>query len=295
MPRDNIGVVFGSKATLVIDAGITPSVGRIIQGKVRELTDRAIHFLVNTTYHGDHTFGNAAFAPDVHIVSSHLNAVSMVDLEKEKRTRSRNMYGDRALEEVTEWRKPDLIFEHFMAIDLGGGTVQLWQFGPGNGPGDTIVYVPSARAAWTGNFLGHRGVAPMLLDGAPRPYIGSLMRMKDTLDELTTIIPGHGPIDHGAAPIDWLVAYLENLDAEVRAGYLAGLPLEDVLAKRQAPSPPPIAGMPAEARAGLQRLNRAMDRLNVLATYRECEHAGTDRRTFDRELGVRCGEDRCLM
>ena len=60
MPRDNIGVVFGSKATLVIDAGITPSVGRIIQEKVSELTDRAIRFLVNTTYHGDHTFGNVA-------------------------------------------------------------------------------------------------------------------------------------------------------------------------------------------------------------------------------------------
>ena len=142
----------------------------------------------------------------------------MVDLEKEQRTRSRNIYGDRALDEVTEWRKPDLIFEHFMEIDLGGRTVQLWQFEPGNGPEDTIVYVPSARAAWTGNFLSHRGVAPMLLEEAPRPYIGSLMRMKETL-ELKTIMPGHGPIDQGAEPIDWLVDYLEKLDAEVRAGY----------------------------------------------------------------------------
>jgi cyclase len=59
---------------------------------------------------------------------------------------------------------------------------KLWQFGPGKGPEDTIVYVPRARAAWTGNFLAHRGVAPMLLEEAPRPYIGSLMRMKETLE-----------------------------------------------------------------------------------------------------------------
>ena len=31
MPRDNIGVIFGSDTALIIDAGITPTVGRMIQ------------------------------------------------------------------------------------------------------------------------------------------------------------------------------------------------------------------------------------------------------------------------
>jgi hypothetical protein len=66
--------------------------------------------------------------------------------------------------------------------------------------------------------------------------------MKETLDKFTTIVPGHGPIDHGAEPIDGLA----------------------------------VAGIPAETRAGLQRLNREMDRLNVLSTYREFERAGIE-------------------
>jgi cyclase len=147
-------VIFGDDAALVVDAGINLSVGRRIQALIRELTDRPLRYLANTTYRGDHTFGNGAFPADVRIVSSRADALSMTDLAKEKRTRSRNMHGDiAALAEVTQWRLPDLIFEHFPGIDLGDLEVQLWSFGPGNGPGDTIVYIPSVRAAWTGNSL----------------------------------------------------------------------------------------------------------------------------------------------
>ncbi|MGI5282684.1 hypothetical protein ACQEVF_05070 [Nonomuraea polychroma] len=49
----------------------------------------------------------------------------------------------------------------------------------GNGPGDTIVYVPDTRTAWTGNFVGHAGVAHMLLPGGPEPYADSLRRMRE--------------------------------------------------------------------------------------------------------------------
>jgi cyclase len=264
MPRDNGGVIFGDEAALVVDSGINLSVARRIQALVRELTDRPLRYLANTTYHGDHTFGNGAFPADVRIVSSRANALSMTDLAKEKRTRSRNLYGDvAALEEVKEWRRPDLTFEHFLGIDLGGLEVQLWHFGPGNGPGDTMVYVPRVRAVWTGNFLGHRGIAPMLLEGGPRPYIESLERMKATLD-IEVLIPGHGPIDHGSEGIDWMIGYLRQLDEEVRRGRVGGLTVEQLLERREPPHLPQLAQLPPPAAAGLTRLNRDLDRLNVL-------------------------------
>ena len=270
LPRDNGGVVAGRDAALVIDAGVSPSVGRQIQAEVRALTDKPLRYLVNTTYHGDHTFGNSAFPPDVRIVSSRLNALGMGDLAKEKRVRARNMYGDRSLDEVVEWRKPDITFEHFLELDLGGATVQLWQFGGGNGPGDTVVYAPGARVAWTGNFLGHRGVAPMLLEGGPRPYVASLARMKAALD-VDVIVPGHGPIDREPGVIDWMIAYLEALDAEVRQAYAAGASLHDALRARRPLPAPALPHAPPEAGQMLGKLNRDMDRLNVLATWRDLE------------------------
>jgi hypothetical protein len=55
------------------------------------------------------------------------------------------------------WRTPDVVLDRFTEIDLGSQVVQLWHFGPGNGPGDTIVYVPDTQVAWTGNFIGPAG------------------------------------------------------------------------------------------------------------------------------------------
>ncbi|WP_182898836.1 MBL fold metallo-hydrolase [Microbispora sp. H10830] len=279
-PKDNNGVIAGRDAALVVDAGITPGVSAMIQAAVARLTDRPLRYLANTTYHGDHTFGNAAFPREVVIVSSGANKANMTDLAYEKQTRSANMYGDVALlDEVTVWRTPDLTFDSFAEIDLGGRVVQLHHFGAGNGPGDTIVYVPDARTAWTGNFLCHAGIAHMLLQGGPEPYLGSLRRMREALPDLETIVSGHGPMGDGPAAVDALVGYLERLHAEVEASVKAGRSLEETFAACTDPwaerlDPRLSAALarypvPRElAQQGMLTLCRDLHRLNVLATYR---------------------------
>jgi cyclase len=129
------------------------------------------------------------------------------------------------------------------------------------------VYEPVTRTAWTGNFLGHAGVAPMLLEGGPLPYIEALRRMRAALD-VRTVVPGHGPMSQGGDAIDWMIDYLTDLDREVREGMARGLTLDELLARRQ---PPPATELPAQARQHLGDLNRNMDRLNVLATVRDIE------------------------
>jgi glyoxylase-like metal-dependent hydrolase (beta-lactamase superfamily II) len=62
-PKDYNGLIVGSRAALVVDAGISGTVARQIQDIVAQKTDRPLSYLVNTTYHGDHTFGNYAFPP----------------------------------------------------------------------------------------------------------------------------------------------------------------------------------------------------------------------------------------
>ncbi|MEV4108614.1 MBL fold metallo-hydrolase [Nonomuraea sp. NPDC049695] len=279
-PKDNNGVVAGRDAALVIDAGITAEISAKIQAQAAALTDRPLRYLVNTTYHGDHTFGNAAFPGDVVVVSSRANRENMADLAYEKQTRSANMYGDAALlDAVTTWRRPDLVFDSYAEIDLGGRTVQLHHFGPGNGPGDTVVYVPDTRTAWTGNFLAHAGTAHMLLQGGPEPYMASLRRMREALPELETVVSGHGPMGDGHAALEALIGYLERLHDEVLASVEAGRSLEETYAACTDPwaeaLDPRLAAALArypvpqeQARQGMLALCRDLHRLNVLATYR---------------------------
>ncbi|MFI5897776.1 MBL fold metallo-hydrolase [Actinoplanes sp. NPDC051513] len=279
-PKDNNGVIAGRDAAVVIDAGVTPGISAQIQALTAELTDRPLRYVVNTTYHGDHTFGNAAFPADVVIVSSRINKDNMSDLGYEKNVRSGNMYGDeKLLDAVDHWRKPDLVFDGSAEIDLGGRTVQLFHFGPGNGPGDTIAYLPDTRVAWTGNYLCHAGVAHMLLQGGPEPYIASLRRMRERLPELKMIVPGHGPMGDGPAAIATLIGYLERLGAEVADSYAAGRSIEETMTACTNPwadhlDPTLAAAMAAypvpadRAVQGMLDLCRNLHRLNVLATYR---------------------------
>ncbi|MEW9555878.1 MBL fold metallo-hydrolase [Nonomuraea sp. NPDC050783] len=279
-PKDNNGLVAGRDAALVIDAGITPEMSARIQETTATLTDRPVRYLVNTTYHGDHTFGNAAFPDEVVIVSSRVNKENMNDLAFEKQVRSGNMYGDAALlDTITEWRRPDLVFDSYAEIDLGGRLVELHHFGPGNGPGDTVVYVPEARAAWTGNFLCHAGIAHMLLQGGPVPYAESLRRMRAALPDLETLVPGHGPMGDAREAVDTLLAYLERLHDDVEASVRAGRSLEETYA---ACADPWAEGLDRRLVAaiegyqvprdravqGMLALCRDLHRLNVLATYR---------------------------
>jgi len=278
-PKDNNGLIVGDRAALVVDAGVTADVSRQIQRIAGELTNLPLRYLVNTTYHGDHTFGNAAFPDDTVIVSSRLNRQNMTDLEREKQIRTGNMYGDTALEGVHDWRLPDVTFDYSAEIDLGGRTVKLFRFGPGNGPGDTIVYLSDARTAWTGNYLCHAGIAPMLLQGGPQPYVESLKHMRDELPELRTIVPGHGPIGNGAEALEWLIDYLESLTADVTGLRARGRDEDQTLDECPSPFADGLDNrviealadyeVPREAaRQHLLELMHHLHRLNVLVTYR---------------------------
>lgn len=267
IPRDNSGVVIGSRGALVIDSGINGSMARQIQACVKLLTDKPLLYVANTNYHGDHTFGNYAFPDTVEIVAHCKTRDSMNDLEAEKRIRGRNLFGnDAAIADVTRWRKPDRVFDgECMELDLGNRTVQLWHFGPGNTPGDTIVYVPEVKAAWTGNFLSNELIGnTMLLEGGPREYIDTLARFKNKL-ELDRIIPGHGPMGTSAA-VNKLIAYLwwllREVDEALRLGLSSAAAVEAIsLDKRFL-----VSRLNPASRVNLLIVN--FHRLNVLATYR---------------------------
>jgi cyclase len=273
-PKDNNGLIVGRKAALVVDAGINGAVSRQIQDIVARLTEQPLRYVANTTYHGDHTFGNYAFGDDVVIVSSTLNKIGMSDLEVEKRFRTPNLYGNPdAIADVTEWRRPDVSFDDYCEVDLGGRVVELYHFGPGNGVGDVIVYEPATKTAWTGNFLPRAGVGPMLLEGGPGPYIESLEKMRDTID-VTTVVPGHGPMGDGHEAIQTMIGYLRGLQDSVGEAVHEGRTLEDSVESTGLPERFATPDLPPPAGEMLGQLNRQMHRLNVVATYRALEHAG---------------------
>ena len=83
-PTDNSGFVVGEDGVLVIDAHINGEMANKIQAAVRRVTDKPILFLVNTNYHGDHTFGNYAFPAETWIIAHRNTAERMRSFAHEK-------------------------------------------------------------------------------------------------------------------------------------------------------------------------------------------------------------------
>ncbi len=233
-PVDNSGFVVGERGVLVIDAHINGAMARQIQDAVRAVTDKPILYLVNTNAHGDHTFGNSAFPAETRIVAHRATAAAMRGFEAEKRALLPAVGGDAAVFADVELRLPDVTFEDSLRIDLGGRVVELHHFGQGNTAGDTVVYLPEVKAAWTGNLVLGAGTIPWAIEGDTGAYLETLAAMKARLD-IETIIPGHVLTASGTilgVYLQYLGDHIDAVRAAVRAGKsleqtLAGLPLDE--------------------------------------------------------------------
>ena len=83
-PVDNSGFVVGEHGVLVIDAHVNGAMAGLIQTAVRQVTNKPILYVVNTNYHGDHTFGNYAFPQETLIVAQQKTGEIMRGFEREK-------------------------------------------------------------------------------------------------------------------------------------------------------------------------------------------------------------------
>jgi glyoxylase-like metal-dependent hydrolase (beta-lactamase superfamily II) len=227
-PVDNSGFIVGDNGVLVIDSHLNKEMAMQIQDAIRSVTNKPILYLVNTNEHGDHTFGNYAFPSSVTIIAHRLTAEAMKDHDTEKALMTRILHGDKGdtLGDV-KLRLPDIEFDQFLAIDLGGRQVELHHFGWGSSPGDTIVYEPKTRTAWTGNFIFGQGSIPWAIDGNMPAYLNSMSRFAATLD-VETIIPGHIPPTTSEMTTKYL-KYMSEVIANVRSAVTSGLTLEETL------------------------------------------------------------------
>ncbi len=264
-PVDNSGFIVGENGVLVVDAHINGTMARQIQAAVREVTDKPILYLVNTNYHGDHTFGNYAFPAETKIVAHRKTAEAMAHFEQEKTLMLLTLNGNAAVIDDVRLRLPDITFEQSLRLDLGGRVVELHHFGQGNTAGDTVVYVPEAKAAWTGNLILGAGSIPWAIEGQTQAYLETIARMAARLD-VETIVGGHILLTSGetlGAYLDYLSAHIQSVRRAIGAGKtleqtLASLPLDEAYLP---PQESPLAAV--------RPIMRGVHLWNVKRTYQE--------------------------
>ena len=260
--NDNAGFIVGKDAVLVIDSHFNGSMGLQIINAVKRVTDLPIKYLLNTNAFGDHVFGNYVFPQDTQIIAhqSTVDSLELSSVEGISQTMARTVGGDLSVFRDVKLRVPDVGFKQKWETDLGDKVVEMYWFGSGMSPHDSVVYLPDAKIAWTANLIFGDGSIPWARSGEIEEYRRTLVKLSNMIQPIT-IVSGHGDIVSGGM----VMRYIEYLSQTIKIAERAvvdEIPMNDLVAEALVPSAYPI-------RPALEKLMTGFHRWNLRVAYEE--------------------------
>ncbi len=231
------GIVVGSRASLVVDTMLNQRLANMVLQQVRTLTKGAPTYAVNTSYHGDHSFGNHFF-PKSTVVIQHEATKAYVDANFAEDVKFMlGALGKGRGIEAARARTGDILVPKggMLRLDLGGKVVEVRDFGFAQTGGDLWVWVPQDKVLFAGNpVIAEKPALPWLLDGHLQDTLDTLTRVRDFLPADATIVPGHGrPI--ATSGLDWHIRYLTALRDQTLAAIAKGATVEQAVADVDVP------------------------------------------------------------
>jgi len=193
----NVGVVVGSKATLVVDTGMGPRNGAVAAGEAAKLAKNPLLYLTTTHYHPEHASGEGGFPPNTILIRP---AIQQKELEQNGATAVERFSASPQNAELlrgVKFRTPDITFDKEATLDLGGISVQLSWMGPAHTLGDEIIYVEPDKTLLPGDIVQNK-MLPNLSgpDASLNSWIDILSRLK-TL-QVRYVVPDHGALGDGS-------------------------------------------------------------------------------------------------
>ncbi len=188
----NVGIVVGSRATLVVDTGMGPQSGEVVVREAQRLSKNPELYLATTHSHPEHVTGEQAFPPNTVWIMSEAqkqdmgeNAVRYIGAFS---GRSADM---KALLQDVKLREPDIVFDREAKIDLGGVTARLFWLGAAHTRGDTLVLIEEDGVLLPGDIVQSK-MFPIMPDATADP--AGWLAILDKLDALhpQLIVPDHG-------------------------------------------------------------------------------------------------------
>ncbi len=222
------GFVVGDKGVLVVDSMVNKRLAEQVMGFVKKVTDKPILYVVNTSYHGDHAYGNYAFPKSAKIIQHSKTKAFMENkeaFEADKKFMAQYFGANRGIEEVVA-RTADIVVDDQKTLDLGNKKVEIRHFGFAQTEGDLFVWVPENKVMWTGNpVIATPPAIPWLLDGKHEEVLATMKKLRAFLPQDATVVPGHG-VPVKPETIDFTIGYLETLHKEVKYAVNSGTNLE---------------------------------------------------------------------
>ena len=249
----NVGIVVGSRATLVIDPGLGRRNGETVLKEVAKVSANTTLYIASTHYHPEHTTGYAAFPATATYVDSVVqeaefeqSGMQMVRTFSNRSPMTADLLKDAA-------RRPaDITFDREYALDLGGVRVRFVVVGPTHTRGDTGFFVEGDGVLFSGDVVMNES----FLAATDVSSMAAWLKAFDTFDAFkpSTIVPSHGAVGPGSLIAANRVV-MESIRTRATALKAQGKPIEDAVSTIQSeltaahPAWPRANGVTAAARS----------------------------------------------
>jgi glyoxylase-like metal-dependent hydrolase (beta-lactamase superfamily II) len=195
----NVTAISGDRGLVVVDTHGSTAAGQIVLDDLRRLGVGPVTRVVNSHWHWDHTFGNAAFRDALHDVPIHAHEEAARSLAEDGQ-RPKQYFADDAddphRDEVlaTEIVIPNQTFTETHVVDLGDRLVDLVFLGRAHTSGDIVVRVADVNVVIAADLIEESDHPWIGMDSWPLEWPATLDSLLRLTSEQTVVIPGHGAL-----------------------------------------------------------------------------------------------------
>jgi glyoxylase-like metal-dependent hydrolase (beta-lactamase superfamily II) len=216
----NIGIVVGTRATLVIDTGLGTKNGQVVAGVARRLSPKGQKLYLTTThYHAEHAAGDGGFPQGTIVIRSNIQqqeleaeGQKLIDLFSSRSPEDKELLADARI------NSPNILFDGSYQLDLGGVGARLLWFGGAHTKGDELIMVDPDSVLFSGDVVQNKaGPYFYCADCTPRTWLAVLNQMADLNPRI--VVPDHSPAGDGSliAQERDLMAFLQSRIAALKA------------------------------------------------------------------------------
>jgi len=150
----NVGIIVGSRGTLVVDTGLGARNGQTVVREMQKVSKTADLYLATTHFHPEHDLGAGGFPSNTRMIRSQDQQKEIADQGVATADRFR-AFGPLNAELLAgaEFRKADISFDREHLLDLGGVRVRLIAMGYNHTRGDTAFFVEPDGVLFSGDVV----------------------------------------------------------------------------------------------------------------------------------------------
>src|SRR3972149_260890 len=185
----NIGVSSGEDGVIIVDDQYAPLTEKIAAA-VAKINNRAIRFVINTHWHGDHTGGNENVGKAGAVIVAHANVRERMSQEQF------NVFFNRPTPPSPKGALPIVTFTQDVSFHVNGDELYVFHVDPAHTDGDSVIHWKQANVFHMGDlyFSGGYPFIDLSSKGSAQGIIAAADKVIALANDQSKIIPGHGAL-----------------------------------------------------------------------------------------------------